>query len=252
MKSSGTVIVGFVVFGVGFFLLFYGSAGLGILLLLIGGTMFSVPLAMDEFRKTSQPPFVPDINMTLKHYGEESVQEVAISIGATLADLRKFSRTELLAFLAGTNDLSQFDGETRTNIIALRERVNVALGSAKGGDPFAIAAVEVFVVDDATPRERVYVYLMKMYGVTKVGVTSDIDRRMAEHRRNGWKQVRVWKVQNMAEARRIERRCLTTASGLGALLSDTELQALMPQGGYTEVTRMSVDHLERIINDATM
>jgi hypothetical protein len=91
------------------------------------------------------------------------------------------------------------DGETRTDVIALRERVNVALGSAKGSDPFAVAAVEVSVVDDVTLRGRAYVYLMKMYGVTKVGVTSDIDRRMAEHRRNGWKQVKVWEVQNMAE-----------------------------------------------------
>jgi hypothetical protein len=52
----------------------------------------------------------------------------------------------------------------------------------------------------------------------------------------------------MMEARHIERICLRTASSLGAMVTDTQVQSLMPQGGYTEVMNRTPEHVERLID----
>ena len=166
-----------------------------------------------------------------------------------LSDLEAMSESDLRWLLNETKDLSMLDVHTAAQTRVIHQQIRHLLGKDTGHPKLGQRPRPKSQPAGQQHRPPGYVYLLKMYGVTKVGVTSDVDRRLKEHRRNGWKQVRVWKVRDIETARRIERSCLQTARNLGALLTDEQLRGIMPQGGYTEVTRMSTDHLERLITE---
>ena len=168
-----------------------------------------------------------------------------------LTDLESMSESDLRWLLNETRDISAVDIHTAAQTRIIHRRIRQLLSEDAGLPKLGVRpTVENRPSKQHRPQPG-YVYLLKMYGVTKVGVTLDVERRMKEHRRNGWKRVRVWKVRDIDEAKRIEKSCLQTAQNLGALLTDEQLRAIMPQGGYTEVTRMSPEHLQRLLNEQT-
>jgi hypothetical protein len=166
-----------------------------------------------------------------------------------LTDLESMSESDLRWLQKETRDNSAVDIHTAAQTRIIHRRIRQLLGDDAGLPKLGYRpTVENRPAEQHRPPHG-YVYLLKMYGVTKVGITLDVERRMKEHRRNGWKQVRVWKVRDIDEAKRIEKSCLHIAASLGTLLTDEQLRAIMPQGGYTEVTRMSPEHLERLIDE---